>query len=75
MQYRNAKGVLISYLDIYLESGWPVTEIMIGPGRNQHNVYTSICHFVEHTDGIKVADIDEEKSIAEFVSGWNSIRF
>ena len=70
MQYRNAKGVLISYLDIYLESGWPVTEIMIGPGRNQHNVYTSICHFVENTDGI-----DEEKSIAEFVSGWNSIRF
>lgn len=69
VQYRNAKGVLIPYLDIYLESGWPVTEIMVGPGRNQHNVYTSICHFVEHTDGIKVAAIDEEKSIAEFVSG------
>ena len=69
VQYRNAKGVLIPYLDIYLESGWPVTEIMVGPGRNQHNVYTSICHFVEHTDGIKIAAIDEEKSMDEFVRG------
>ena len=69
VQYRNAKGVLIPYLDIYLDSGWPVTEIMVGPGRNQHSVYTSICHFVEHTDGIKVAAIDAKKSADEFVSG------
>ena len=69
VHYRNAKGVLVPYMDIYLESGWPVTEIMVGPGRNQHNVYTSICHFVENTDGIKVADIDEEQSMDDFVKG------
>lgn len=69
VQYRNAKGVLVPYLDIYLESGWPVTEIMVGPGRNQNNVYTSICHFVEHTDGIKVANVDAQKSMEEFVRG------
>ena len=64
--YRNSKGVLIPYLDIYMEEGWPVTEIMIGPGRNQERVFRSICHFVENAS-IKIPSIDQQKGVGEFI--------
>lgn len=66
--YRNSKGVLIPYLDIYSEEGWPVTEIMVGPGRNQERVYSSICHFVEHAD-LKIPKIEEERNAEAFLKG------
>lgn len=69
VQYRNAGGVLIPYLDIYLEEGWPITEIMVGPGRNQQRVYTSICHFIENTNEIKTMDIQEEAAVREYIEG------
>lgn len=69
VQYRNARGVLIPYLDIYLDEGWPITEIMVGPGRNQNSVYTSICHFIENERAIKRYPIKTEGSIYEYVNG------
>lgn len=56
VEYRNDKHVLKPYLDIECEEGWPIWEIMVGPGFNQQIVYNSIVHFAEHADiknGIK----------------------
>ncbi len=50
VQYRCDNKVLKPYLDIHCEGGWPIWEIMIGPGFNQEVVYNSVKHFLEHTD-------------------------
>lgn len=50
VEYRNDKHVLKPYLDIECEEGWPIWEIMVGPGFNQQVVYNSIIHFAEHAD-------------------------
>lgn len=47
--YRTDKKVLKPYLDVECEKGWPVSEIMVGPGFNQQVVYDSVVHFLEHT--------------------------
>lgn len=49
IQYRCDRKVLKPYLDICCESGWPIWEIMIGPGFNQKVVYDSVIHFLNHT--------------------------
>lgn len=49
IQYRHDKKMLKPYLDIKCDGGWPVWEIMIGPGFNQQIVYDSIKHFLENT--------------------------
>lgn len=49
IQYRCDKKVLKPYLDIECEGGWPIWEIMIGPGFNQEVVYNSVVHFLEHS--------------------------
>lgn len=46
--YRVDKNVLKPYLDIKCENGWPVWEIMIGPGFNQQVVFDSVVHFLEN---------------------------
>lgn len=48
VKYRHDKKVLKPYLDIVCENGWPVWEIMIGPGFNQQVVHNSVQHFLEH---------------------------
>lgn len=48
IQYRHDKKVLKPYLDIYCDNGWPITEIMIGPGFNQQVVYDSVAHLLDH---------------------------
>lgn len=53
IQYRPDKKVLKPYLDIECDGGWPIWEIMIGPGFNQSIVYDSVKHFLNHT-AIKV---------------------
>lgn len=68
IEYRNSQGVLIPYLDIYKEEGWPVTEIMIGPGRNQERVFNSICHFVEHAR-LKIPQVEQEQNMNLFLEG------
>lgn len=50
VQYRHDKKVLKPYLDIKCDCGWPVWEIMIGPGFNQQVVYDSIEHFLNHAE-------------------------
>ena len=56
IEYRNDKNVLKPYLDIECKGGWPIWEIMVGPGFNQQVVYNSVVHFLEHVqikNGIK----------------------
>lgn len=59
IQYRMDKKVLKPYIDLECENGWPVSEIMVGPGFNQQVVYDSVVHFLEHTsvkNGIENTD-------------------
>lgn len=46
IDYRNDKHVLKPYLDIECDGGWPIREIVVGPGFNQQVVYKSIKHFM-----------------------------
>lgn len=48
IQYRSDKKVLKPYLDIKCEKGWPIWEIMVGPGFNQQVVFDSVEHFLNH---------------------------
>lgn len=70
IEYRSANGVLIPYLDVYLEEGWPIVEIMVGPGRNQERVYASICHFVDYC-ALKIPEIDQAESAKRFLEGMS----
>lgn len=59
IEYRMDKKVLKPYIDVVCENGWPITEIMIGPGFNQQVVYDSVIHFMEHVKvmiGIQTAE-------------------
>ena len=47
IMYRQDKNVLKPYLDIECENGWPIQQIMIGPGSNQNVVYNSVIHFLD----------------------------
>lgn len=71
IEYRNAKGVLIPYIDVYKEEGWPVVEIMVGPGRNQNRVFNSICHFVDYSI-LKIPEIDQKQNMRSFIKGLAS---
>lgn len=71
IEYRNANGVLIPYIDVYRKEGWPVVEIMVGPGRNQTRVFNSICHFVDH-NALKIPEIDQTQNMERFVKGMSS---
>lgn len=70
IEYRNAKGVLIPYIDVYRKEGWPVVEIMVGPGRNQTRVFNSICHFVDHC-ALKIPTIGQESNMKRFIKGMS----
>lgn len=48
VDYRSDKNVLKPYLDVTCKDGWPVSEIIVGPGFNQHQVFESICHFLQN---------------------------
>lgn len=50
IDYRNDENVLKPYLDIECENGWPICEIIVGPGFNQDVVFKSILHFLNHRD-------------------------
>jgi len=71
IEYRNANGVLVPYLDIYREEGWPVVEIMVGPGRNQERVFNSICHFVDN-NFLRIPKVNEAESMRRFIGGMSS---
>lgn len=46
VDFRNDKNVLKPYLDISLKNGWPITEIIVGPGFNQDAVFKSISYYL-----------------------------
>lgn len=71
IEYRNANGVLVPYLDVYRKEGWPVVEIMVGPGRNQKRVFDSICHFVDNNI-LKIPQINQAESMRCFMEGMSS---
>ena len=49
VDYRVQDSVLKPYLDVTRKGGWPVKEIMIGPGFNQETVYDSVKHFLDNS--------------------------
>lgn len=49
IDYRNDRNVLKPYLDVECENGWPIEEIIVGPGFNQQAVYTSLKHYISNT--------------------------
>ena len=50
IQYRQDKKVLKPFLDIKCEKGWPIWEIMVGPGFNQQVVFESVEHVLNHAE-------------------------
>ena len=48
IDYRNSRNVLKPFLDIECAGGWPIHEIVVGPGFNQNVVFQSILHFLNH---------------------------
>lgn len=68
IEYRHANGVLIPYLDVYRKEGWPVVEIMVGPGRNQDRVFQSICHLVDYNT-LKIPKVDQRANMKRFIEG------
>ena len=58
--YRVQNSVLKPYLDVTREDGWPVKEIMVGPGFNQRTVFDSVRHFLDNAD-IRVPDYSEDE--------------
>lgn len=66
--YRPDRGVLKPYLDIKMEKGWPICGIMVGPGRNQNQVFQSICHFLDHTE-LNIDKVLDEKVVEDYFEG------
>lgn len=60
VDFRNEKSVIKPYLDISLEEGWPVMEIIVGPGFNQDAVFNSISYYLSKGK-IKVPPISLKK--------------
>ena len=50
IEYRLDKKVLKPYMDIECVDGWPVWEVMVGPGFNQQLVYDSVEHLLNHAE-------------------------
>lgn len=59
IDYRNSKNVLKPYLDVECMGGWPVCEIVIGPGFNQEVVFNSVLHFLNNTS-LRVPKLNED---------------
>lgn len=49
VDYRVQDCVLKPYLDVTRIKGWPVKEVMVGPGFNQKAVYDSVKHFCDNS--------------------------
>ncbi|MCI9421415.1 MAG: hypothetical protein HFG81_01690 [Dorea sp.] len=69
VQYRMDQKVLKPYLDMICKDGWPIWEIMIGPGFNQQVVYNSVEHFLNHVE-IKVGIRDTEDYLKRIEEYW-----
>lgn len=72
IQYRSDKNVLKPYLDIKCEKGWPIWEIMVGPGFNQQVVFDSVKHILNHAKvkiGLKSPE-DYVKRVKEYLKPY-----
>lgn len=68
IDYRGDRGVLKPYLDIQMKKGWPICGIMVGPGRNQNQVFQSLCHFFEHT-GLTIDRVEDPVLVKMYFDG------
>lgn len=50
VEYRLDKNVLKPYVDVVCRGGWPIRELIIGPGFNQLQVFESVCHFLQNAE-------------------------
>lgn len=48
--YRGAKNILKPYLKIECEKGWPVREVMVGPGKDQETAFQCVIHFLNNSN-------------------------
>ncbi|MCM1231033.1 MAG: hypothetical protein NC489_12950 [Ruminococcus flavefaciens] len=46
VDFRTDKNVIKPYLDIEIEEGWPITEIIVEPGFNQEAVFNGIVYYL-----------------------------
>lgn len=60
VDFRNDKHVIKPYLDIRMADGWPVTEVIVGPGFNQEAVFRGIAYFLSKGN-VLVPSIPEEE--------------
>lgn len=74
IEYRLDKNVLKPYVDVTCEGGWPINELIVGPGFNQQQVYESICHFLQNAE-LRVPDLSDfqfqkrcEKYLAQYLT-------
>lgn len=65
IDYRNSRNVLKPYLDVLCEKGWPIHEIIIGPGFNQKVVFESVRHFLNNAN-LSVPKLDGSAYWARF---------
>ncbi len=47
IDFRNDRNVLKPYIDIFRKDGWPIKEIIVGPGFNQDAVFKSVVYYLE----------------------------
>lgn len=65
IDYRNNKNVLKPYLDVACENGWPIHEIIIGPGFNQKVVFESVRYFLNNAN-LTVPKLDNKTFLSRF---------
>lgn len=72
IDYRIDKNVLKPYLDVTCMGGWPIREVIVGPGFNQHIVFESISHFLQHAELKLPLLTDEEfqERCEEYLEGY-----
>lgn len=65
IDYRNSRNVLKPYLDVRCKNGWPIHEIIIGPGFNQDVVFESVRHFLNNAK-LLVPKLDNNIYLSRF---------
>lgn len=77
IDYRMDKHVIKPYLDLEFPKGWPITEIIVGPGFNQAIVYKSVLFFLNHAS-VKTSAVSTQrqlkKQIESFFKGESTIQ-
>ncbi len=72
IEYRVDNKVLKPYIDVFCENGWPIWEIMVGPGFNQDIVFESVKHFLNNAT-VKIGVTDTAGYIQRVEGYFNGL--